>query len=173
MLGVAQVVAYGGDVKQYQVLVHPAKLQAFNVTLQQVTEAVEAANVNAPGGFLITRDRERLIRGVGRIESIEDLQQSVITARDGQPVRLVDVADVEIGAAIKRGDGSLDGQPAIVVMINKQPQADTARKRQDATDSVSTTISQPPQMNVAIHRLLSNWRRNASIQGIINLIGNS
>lgn len=123
--GVAQVVAYGGDVKQYQVLVNPDKLQAFNVTLQQVTEAVEAANANAPGGFLITGDRERLIRGVGRIETIEDLNQSVITARNGIPVRLVDVANVEIGAAIKRGDGSLDGEPAVVLMINKQPQADT------------------------------------------------
>ena len=123
--GVAQVVSYGGDVKQYQVLVNPAKLQAFNVTLQQVTEAVAAANANAQGGFLITRDRERLIRGVGRIETIEDLKQSVVTARNGQPVRLIDVADVEIGAAIKRGDGSLDGEAAIIVMINKQPQADT------------------------------------------------
>ncbi|MDX2240369.1 MAG: efflux RND transporter permease subunit [Leptolyngbyaceae cyanobacterium bins.302] len=147
--GVAQVVAYGGDVKQYQVLVNPAKLQAFNVTLQQVTEAVEAANVNAPGGFLITRDRERLIRGVGRIESIEDLKQSVITARDGKPVRLVDVADVEIGAAIKRGDGSLDGEPAIVVMINKQPQADTptvTREIEAAMTEVKAGL--PPDVRV-------------------------
>jgi Cu/Ag efflux pump CusA len=52
--GVAQVVAYGGDVRQYQVLVDPAKLQAFDVSLQDVTEAVQAANVNAPGGYLIT-----------------------------------------------------------------------------------------------------------------------
>lgn len=123
--GVAQVIAYGGDVRQYQVLVDPGKLQAFNITLQQVTAAVEAANANAPGGFLITRDHERLIRGVGRIESIEDLKHSVIRAQDGKPVHLTDVAEVTIGAAIKRGDGSLDGKAAIVVLINKQPQADT------------------------------------------------
>jgi CzcA family heavy metal efflux pump len=123
--GVSQVVAYGGDVRQYQILVDPAKLRAFNVTLEDVEQAASAANVNAPGGYLITPDREKLIRGIGRIESIEELQQSVITARNGTPVKISDIADVQIGAAIKRGDGSFNGEKAIVVMINKQPQADT------------------------------------------------
>ncbi|NJM72237.1 MAG: efflux RND transporter permease subunit [Scytonema sp. RU_4_4] len=123
--GVSQVIAYGGDVRQYQVLVDPQKLKAFNVTLEDIVEATSAANVNAPGGYLITSDREKLIRGIGRIESIEELQQSVITARNGTPVKISDVADVQIGASIKRGDGTFNGQKAIIVMINKQPQADT------------------------------------------------
>ena len=123
--GVAQVVAYGGEERQYQVLVEPAKLKAFNVSLQQVAEAAAAANVNAPGGYLITPDRETLIRGVGRIESVEDLQQSAIDSRQGTPVRIADVADVKIGAAIKRGDGSFNGKKAVIVMVNRQPVADT------------------------------------------------
>jgi CzcA family heavy metal efflux pump len=123
--GVAQVVAYGGDVRQYQVLVDPAKLQAFDVSLQDVTEAVQAANTNAPGGYLITPDKETLIRGMGRIEVLEDLKYSAITSRKGTPVRIADVADVQIGAAIKRGDGSLNGQKAVVVLVNRQPSADT------------------------------------------------
>ncbi|HEY9761403.1 MAG TPA: efflux RND transporter permease subunit [Trichocoleus sp.] len=123
--GVAQVVVYGGDVRQYQVLVDPEKLKAFNVSLQEVTTAAAAANVNASGGYLLTPDQETLIRGIGRLESIEDLEQSVITARNGTPIRLSDVATVRIGAAIKRGDSSLNGQPSVVVMVNKQPQADT------------------------------------------------
>ncbi len=123
--GVAQVVAYGGEERQYQVLVEPAKLKAFNVSLQQVAEAAAAANVNAPGGYLITPDRETLIRGVGRIESVEDLQQSAIASRHGTPVRIADVADVKIGAAIKRGDGSFNGKKAVIVMVNRQPVADT------------------------------------------------
>ncbi|MEG5062966.1 efflux RND transporter permease subunit [Microcoleus sp. B3-A4] len=123
--GVAQVVAYGGDQRQYQVLVEPAKLKAFNVSLQQVAEAAAAANVNAPGGYLITPDRETLIRGVGRIESLEDLQQSAIASRNGIPVRIADVADVKIGGAIKRGDGSFNGKKAVIVMVNRQPVADT------------------------------------------------
>ncbi|HCV29284.1 MAG TPA: CusA/CzcA family heavy metal efflux RND transporter, partial [Microcoleaceae bacterium UBA9251] len=123
--GVAQVVAYGGEQRQYQVLVEPAKLKAFNVSLQQVAEAAAAANANAPGGYLITPDQETLIRGVGRIESVEDLQQSAIASRQGTVVRIGDVADVKIGAAIKRGDGSFKGKKAVIVMVNRQPVADT------------------------------------------------
>jgi CzcA family heavy metal efflux pump len=123
--GVAQVIVFGGDVRQYQVLVAPEKLQAFNVSLQDVSDAVAAANVNAAGGYLITPDREKLIRGIGRIEDIEDLKQSVIKARNGVPIRISDIADVKIGAAVKRGDASVNTQKAVVAIINKQPQADT------------------------------------------------
>ena len=123
--GVTQVIVFGGDVRQYQVLVAPEKLQAFNVSLQDVSDAVAAANVNAPGGYLITPDREKLIRGIGRIEDIEALKQSVVTARNGTPVRIIDVADVKIGAAVKRGDASVNTQKAVVAIVNKQPQADT------------------------------------------------
>ncbi|MHC5746922.1 MAG: efflux RND transporter permease subunit [Nostoc sp.] len=123
--GVSQVLVYGGDVRQYQVLVDLNKLQAFNVSLQQVSEAVQAANVNAPGGFLTTPDKQTLIRGIGRIESLDDLQQSVIIARQGTPVRLGDVAEVQIGGAVKIGDGSLNGKDAVVLMVNKQALADT------------------------------------------------
>ncbi|MBW4466296.1 MAG: efflux RND transporter permease subunit [Pegethrix bostrychoides GSE-TBD4-15B] len=123
--GVSQVIAYGGDVRQYQVLVDPARLSAFNVSLSEVTEAAEAANVNAAGGFLTTPDQEMIIRGVGRLESIDQLGYSVVAARDGKPVLLRDVAEVQLGAALKRGDGSVNGQPAVVVVVNKQPMNDT------------------------------------------------
>lgn len=123
--GVSQVLSYGGETRQFQVLVDPKKLAAFNVTLEQVTNATKAANVNAPGGYLITPDTEKLIRGIGRIESIEDLKKSTITSRNGVPVRLQDVADVQIGGAVKRGDGSFNGKEAIILMVNKQPIADT------------------------------------------------
>jgi CzcA family heavy metal efflux pump len=123
--GVSQVLTFGGDERQFQVLVDPVKLASFNITLDQVTQATQKANVNAAGGFFITPDTERLIRGIGRIESIEDLQKSTIIARSGTPVRLKDVAEVKIGAALKRGDGSFNGKPAIIVMVNKQPSVDT------------------------------------------------
>jgi cation efflux system protein involved in nickel and cobalt tolerance len=123
--GVSQVIAYGGDVRQYQVLADPAKLRAFNVSLDEVTAAARGANVNAAGGFLITPDQELIIRGVGRIESIEGLAKSAVTARNGTPVLLQDVAEVRIGAGLKRGDSSLNGERAIAVLVNKQPQYDT------------------------------------------------
>ncbi|NJK29310.1 MAG: efflux RND transporter permease subunit [Acaryochloris sp. SU_5_25] len=123
--GVSQVLAFGGDVRQYQVLVDPVQLKAFDVSLAEVSQAVQASNVNASGGYLITPDKETLVRGIGRIEALDDLKQSVVTARKGTPVRLSDVAEVQIGAAIQRGNGSLNGQPAVIIMVNKQPLMDT------------------------------------------------
>ncbi|WP_414567990.1 efflux RND transporter permease subunit [Nostoc sp. CCY 9925] len=125
--GVSNVVIFGGDERQYQVLVNPDKLKAFNVSLDDVTKAAQAANANAPGGFLITPDQETLVRGVGRIESIEQLKKSVIKAKNGTPVLLEQVADVQIGAALKRGDGSFAGKKAVILTINKQPTADTPK----------------------------------------------
>ncbi len=149
--GVAQIVVYGGEQRQYQVLVNPAKLKAFNVSLQQVSEAVAAANVNAPGGYLITPDKETLIRGVGRIESIADLQQSAIASRQGTAVRIGDVADVKIGAAIKRGDGSFNGKKAVIVMVNRQPVADTPTVTK-AVEAAMAEVQQalPKDIKVAV-----------------------
>ncbi len=164
--GVSQVVIYGGEVQQYQVLVNPQKLQAFDLSLQEVTDAVAAANVNAPGGFLITPDKETLVRGIGRLETLEDLQQSVITARNGVSVRLSDVATVQIGAALQRGDSSLNGQPAVVVMVNKQPLADTpsvTRAIEAAMAEIKAGLPQDIQVDVTFSQ---NNYINASIENV-------
>lgn|GEM_PF-2638777 len=114
----SQLLAYGGKARQFQVLVDLKKLNAFKVTLADVIAAVKGANTDALGRFLITVDSERLIRGIGRVESLDDLQQAVITG-------IGDVATIKIGAAIKHGDGSFNGQPAVILLINRQPLADT------------------------------------------------
>ncbi|MEW6496283.1 MAG: efflux RND transporter permease subunit, partial [Cyanobacteriota bacterium] len=181
--GVSQVIAYGGDVRQYQVLVDPAKLQAFNVSLAEVTEAAQGANTNAAGGFLIDPDQELIVRGVGRISSIEDLQKSVVTARNGTPVLLSDVAEVKIGAALQRGDGSLNGQRAVVVTINKQPQADTptvTKAIEVAMEEMKPSLPQDVKFTVtfrqenfiddAIENVLSSLRDGIIIVSIILLL---
>lgn len=123
--GVTQIVVFGGDMRQYQVLVDPAKLKSFDITLNEVTEATEKSNVNAPGGFLTSADQELLVRGIGWLQSIDQLKQSVVKTKTGVPVLLGQVADVGIGAALKRGDGMANGKPAVIIIVNKQPQADT------------------------------------------------
>ncbi len=123
--GVSQVTIYGGDERQEQVLVDPAKLQSLNVSLTEVSNAARGANSNAPGGFLIGGGQELLVRGIGQVQSIADLQQSVVKVQDGNPILLRDVAEVKTGSALKRGDASFNGQPAVVLMINKQPDVDT------------------------------------------------
>ncbi len=123
--GVTDVTIYGGDDRQEQVLVDPARLRLLNVSLSEVAAAAQGANSNAPGGFWIGGGQELLVRGLGQVQSIEDLQQSVVRVENGEPIRLQDVATVQTGAALKRGDASFDGQPAVVMMVNKQPDVDT------------------------------------------------
>lgn len=149
--GVTQTPIFGGDEAQYQVLVDPDSLNAFDVTLQEVSQAVAAANHNAPGGFLINADEELLIRGIGRIQTLEDLEQSVITTRQGRPVLLRDVAQVTLGAALKRGNGGVNGEPALVMLINKQPLTDTLRVTEDVEAALDELRPSLPE-DVTIHR---------------------
>ena len=123
--GVSQVTVYGGDERQEQVLVDPAQLRSLNVSLAEVTKAATGANSSAPGGFLVGGGQELLVRGIGQVKSIADLQQSVVKVENGKPILLGDVAEVKTGSALKRGDASFNGQPAVVLMINKQPDVDT------------------------------------------------
>ncbi|MFM2172760.1 MAG: hypothetical protein RLZZ54_687 [Cyanobacteriota bacterium] len=123
--GVAQVTIYGGDEQQYQVLVDPQELQVQNVSLQSVMEGVSQAMATSPGGFLIGGGQERLIRPLAQINQVSDLADASVRNQQGQPVLLSTLADVKRGAALKRGDASFNGKPALVLMVIKQPDVDT------------------------------------------------
>jgi CzcA family heavy metal efflux pump len=135
--GVSQVTIIGGELKQYQVLVDPAKLADYGLTLKEVTDAVSASNANAGGGFLERPNEEYLIRGRARVYNVEDLANSVIRVRDGAPILIKNVAEVKIGAALKRGEGSFKAQPAVVATIQKQPNANTLV----VTQQIETTLA--------------------------------
>jgi CzcA family heavy metal efflux pump len=123
--GVAQVVAIGGEERQYQILVDPERLARFELGAEQVVEAIGRGSRNEPGGYLIEDGREAVIRLVGRAGTTEALGAIRVTTRDGVPVRVRDVADVQVGPAVRRGAGSYDATPAVVLSIVKQPGADT------------------------------------------------
>jgi CzcA family heavy metal efflux pump len=123
--GVSQVIVIGGETRQFQVLVDPARLTDHRLTLQEVSAAAAAASANAGGGFLEGPHTEQLIRGRARVYTPEDLAASVITVRDRTPILIRNVATVRAGPARKRGDGSFNGRPAVVATIQKQPQANT------------------------------------------------
>jgi CzcA family heavy metal efflux pump len=123
--GVSNVFLYGGDERQYQVLVDPDRLKSYNISLADLNKAVQGSNSNAPGGFATTPDREFLIKGLGRLESIEQLKKSVIKADKGTPVLLEQVATVQIGPGLRRGDGIFQGKRAVILTVTKQPTGDT------------------------------------------------
>ena len=133
--GVAQVFTMGGGRKQFQVQIDPNALVRYGVTIDQVKTAVERSNENATGGYLDQRGpNEWLVRAIGRVQSIEDLNRIAVTMRNGRPISLSMVANVAEAPQLKRGDSSayvredksrFSGGPAIVFTISKQPGADT------------------------------------------------
>jgi CzcA family heavy metal efflux pump len=135
--GVSQVMIIGGQKKQFQVLVDPGRLAASGITLEEVTAAVGESNANASGGFLERKNEEFLIRGLGRVAGADDLANSVVAVREGVPVLVKHVATVLEGPALKRGDGSFNGRPAVVATIQKQPNANTL----EVTGKIEETLA--------------------------------
>jgi Cu/Ag efflux pump CusA len=142
--GVAQVMIIGGETKQYQVLVDPAKLRDYGLTLKEVSNAVGAANVNASGGFMERPDLEYFVRARGRVNTLDDLANSVITVRNSTPILVKNVADVRIGPAIKRGDGSFNMHSDVVATIQKQPNANTLEVTQQIETALASLKSTLP-----------------------------
>ena len=136
--GVSQVMVIGGETRQFQVEVDPRKLLDYDLTVDEVVEAVSKASANSSGGFLLRPHTEYLIRGRGRIQTTEELAQSVVTVRGVTPILLEQVAEVKIGAAVKRGDASFNMRPAVVATIQKQPNANTL----EVTQSIETTLAE-------------------------------
>lgn len=125
--GISQVIPIGGEVRQYRVTLNPTQLAALDITREQVAAALRDFGGNSAGGFVDQHAREYLIRNIGRTTRLADLQSLVLTKRQGIPVKLSQVADVEYAARVKRGDAGYMGRPAVVLSIQKQPGADTIR----------------------------------------------
>jgi len=124
--GISQVVPIGGERLQYQVLISPEKMRQFNVSVNDIDNALQLTNINTTGGFVDDKKgTEVLIRNIARANTLEDLSNTVVTNKGNAPVLLKQVARLKFGGPIKRGDGSLNGKPAVILSIEKQPGANT------------------------------------------------
>ncbi len=148
--GVAQVLVYGGEVKQYQVVVDPYRLSAMHVTLADVVDAVSESNVNASGGLMIDHGQEMLIRGLGRVHKLQDLEQTVVLVREGVPLRLGDVAEVQIGPAQQMGTVGINTQSGVILLISKQPDVNTLHVT-DSIDEVLVEMATSLPSDVTMH----------------------
>src|SRR5881296_3472504 len=101
--GVADVISWGGGVKQYQITIDPVRLRAYNLTLKQVFDAVAANNANAGGSYIPWGQYALTVRGIGMIQSTRDVESIVVAAPRGTPVRVRDLGTVSIGHAIRLG----------------------------------------------------------------------
>jgi HME family heavy-metal exporter len=131
--GVSQVIVMGGQRRQVQVLVDPDAMARHGVSLDELTAALEGGRTNAPAGFLERSGRELLVRGLTRAETAADVEATLVRPGPERGVLVRDVARVIDGAQLKRGDSSVNGRPAVVLAIAKQPDADT-RALTDAID---------------------------------------
>ncbi len=119
--GIANVVVIGGDYKEYQILADPQKLRHYHVSLAELLEKVRESNMSAPGGYINQYGNQYIVKGNGRAYDVEHLQEAMLKQVNGQTIKIKDVATVLIGVADKIGDGSMNGSPAIVLTISKQP----------------------------------------------------
>ena len=111
--GVAEVASIGGFVKQYQVELNSTKMRAVNVTLMDVMTAVQSANLNVGGKVVEENGAEFVLRGIGLVTSVEDLELVTVKAMEGTPIYLKDIATVQIGGDFRRGALDLNGHEAV------------------------------------------------------------
>jgi len=125
--GVSQVIPIGGEVRQLRVEPDSARMAQFGISLEQVTGALRGFAANSSGGFIDLNSREVLIRNLGRTARLEDARGLAVAYRHGAPVLLEQVAAVRYAPAFKRGDAGMNGAPAVIVSVQKQPAADTVQ----------------------------------------------
>ncbi|MBA3763049.1 MAG: efflux RND transporter permease subunit, partial [Chthoniobacterales bacterium] len=165
--GISQIAVIGGELKQYQVLVDPFKLRNFDISLHDVEEATKNANVNSTGGFILRPHTEQLVRNLARVTDLEDLRKSVIPTnrKDGIALTLGQVADVRLGGPLaKRGDAGVDGKPAVILTVQKQPATDTVKLTHRVESELANIQAGLPQ-GVKIHS--SIFRQSTFIENAI------
>src|SRR5688572_25006034 len=153
--GVSQVTPIGGDTKEYQVLISPERMAASGVTLNQVISAIKGTNQNTSAGFYVEGGQEYLIHGIGRVKQIQDIANTVVSLNNGRPVLISHLADVRIGPAIKRGEGSSQGKPAVILGVQKQPGANTLALTRDldrTLNDIQKTLPEGMSINRHIFR---------------------
>ncbi|WP_410498864.1 efflux RND transporter permease subunit [Chitinibacter sp. S2-10] len=135
--GVAQVIPIGGEVRQFRVEPNTAMMAQLAVGYEDIELALKGFSSNTSGGYLEQNAREYLIRNMGRTTKLEDMQNLAVKVINGQPILLKQVAEVKFAAAFKRGDAGFAGKPAVIVSVQKQPNADSIRLSGEIEDALA------------------------------------
>ncbi len=136
--GVAQVIPIGGGVKQLQILLSSEEMRKRNLSLEDVEHHLTHLSQNTTGGFIDSERKELLIRNLGRVYELDEIKNSMVGTFLGNPVRVQDIAEVKVGPKIKRGDASVNGAPAVILSVQKQPGTSTL----DLTYAVEEALKQ-------------------------------
>lgn len=115
--GVTEILSMGGHVLQFQIQINPLSLSKFNISLKEIVEAVRENNRNAGGSFLVIGNEELTVRGIGLLQSLDDIRNVQIKVINGTPIRIADIADVNYGREVRRGVVSHNGEKEVVAGI--------------------------------------------------------
>jgi len=148
-VGVSQVTTIGGDFKQYQILLNPSKMNFYKVSLAELMETCNGMNNNATGGVMYEYNNEYIIRGLARTNDLAEIGKSVVKVINDYPVKLEDVAEITIGAGPTLGYGSLNGKPAVILTVLKQPNTNTLVLTKKIDENISNLKkSLPAHINI-------------------------
>lgn len=134
--GVSQVTIIGGEYKQFQVLANPQKMKYYNVSMFELADICKHISQNSAGGVLRQYGNEYVIRGIAKSSDIDELGNTYLKSVNGKPLRINNIADVQIGGAPKMGYASKNAKPAVIISITKQPNANTL----DVTQRIETNL---------------------------------
>ena len=155
--GVAQVTVMGGDVKEYQILLHPEEMKHYGVTLAEVTAATSDMNQNVTGGTLFEYGNEYIVRGLLSTTEVNEIGKAVVK-RDsqGNPILLEQIAEVTVGPKLPRvGTAAIDGKPGVLVTITKQPATSTLELTEQIDKAVvelQQALPKDVKMNTSLYR---------------------
>jgi CzcA family heavy metal efflux pump len=170
--GVAQVVAIGGELPEYQINVDQDRLRLYQLTIPDVVAAARGAHSTASAGYLPSVDRQEIpIRQQSRVRSAQDIADTLIKYHDGVPVTIGQVADVQLGPALKRGTASEKGFPAVVLSIQKSPGTNTLALTEQldaALDQVESSLPAGTVLNRDVMRQSHFINRSvANVTGVL------
>ena len=183
--GVSQVTPIGGEERQFQVILDPARLTAYGITPGEVIDALEDTNENTSAGFYLEGGQEYLIQGIGRVVTPDDIEQTMVVVRDGVPILVRDLSEIRMGGPpFRRGDGSFNGEPAVVLGIQKQPGANTLELTQrldEVLDDIQASLPEGMEIHshvfrqadfisVAIHNVAEALRDGGILVVVIMLL---
>ena len=169
--GVSQVSVLGGDVKEYQILLHPGRMSHYGVTLGEVLAATNQMNRNTNGGVIYEYGNEYIVRGVVSTDDVREMANTVVKTVNGDAVTLGDVADVKTGPQVpKLGTASEKGKPAVLLTVTKQPGTGTI----DLTDRLESVLKDlKKNMPADVHVSTDVFRQSRFIESSINNVKQS
>ncbi|RJQ58432.1 MAG: efflux RND transporter permease subunit [Stygiobacter sp.] len=165
--GLAEVNTFGGELKQYQLLIDPQKLLKFNISIRDVIEAVSNNNANAPGAYIEHKQEQYVVVGEGIAKSMSDIESIIIKSTDGSPVFVRNVAEVKEGAAIRQGAVTLNGKAEIVSGITMMLKGENARI---VTERVKERVSEIQKTLPLGVRIVPYYERTELVERTIKTV---